>query len=67
MPTTDKPAKDSLIIWQDIEEGVGEPALLLERFSDSICITQEDNRVSLNYDTISELCKRLNQFKKEAK
>jgi hypothetical protein len=67
MPTTEKPYKDSLVIWQDVKEGIGEPALLLEKYSDTICITQGDDRVIINYETISELCKRLNQFKKEGK
>lgn len=49
----------SIVIWQEVEEGVGEPAILLTPWSDVITITQEGKSINLNYETVKELCKQL--------
>lgn len=53
--------KNSFVMWQDInpEEGIAEPAMLIEAFSDSIRITQTDQAITLNYDSINEFVRIL--------
>ena len=52
--------KDSVVMWQaEPEEGLPEPALLVEFYSDSICIRQDGNAISINYESIADLCKLL--------
>lgn len=58
------PAKDSIILWQKNEEtGVGEPALLIEFYSDCLQISQDGDRVNMDYDTIKDLIKVLKEWK----
>lgn len=57
---------NSHIIWQQTEEdGVAEPALLLEPFNDVIQLSQDGNVINLNYESLEELCKLLRKLKKE--
>jgi len=58
-----------MVIWQDAsdEYGVGEPALLLEGYSDTITITQGDQSVIINYETIKELVKAMKVLQQEKK
>lgn len=56
--------KDAHILWQkDPEDGVAEKPILVEVYNDLLCISQEDNSVNLNYDSIDELCKLLKKLK----
>jgi len=52
-------SKSAVIIYQQLDEGVGEPALLVEHFSDSVSITQGDDCVLVNKETILALCAHL--------
>jgi hypothetical protein len=55
-----KPHKNSLIVWQeDPEDGVAEKPVLLECYNDVIAMTQGDNTINLNYETVAEFCKAL--------
>lgn len=54
------PAKDSIVFWQtELENGVAEPAVLIEFYSDSVSLVQDGNRISLNNDSLSEFIKIL--------
>lgn len=62
--------KNSFVMWQDInpEEGIAEPAILIESFTDSIRITQYGQAINLNYESINELSrilKKCNQLPKK--
>lgn len=59
--------KDTVIFWQQGSEdcSIGEPAICVEVFSDCICITQNDQDINLNYDTIPDLVKHLNMLYRE--
>lgn len=58
--------KEAFVIWQEGEEEhlVGEPALLIEAYSDIFSIQQEDRSININYDSIDGLIKLLKQIKK---
>lgn len=58
---TETPAKVSKVMWQqgDTENGIGEPALLIEFYSNSVSITQEDRHITINKETIPDLIKLL--------
>lgn len=58
-------AKNAIVIWQEAPEdmGVGEPALLIEMYSDVLNITQGDNCISVNYEALKELCSVLKTAK----
>jgi hypothetical protein len=64
---TEKTRQDSLIIWQEQEEGVPEPAILFEPYGDVIAITVEDNVININYESVDEICKALKNLKKNRK
>lgn len=61
--------KKSFVMWQVInpEEGIAEPALLIEAFTDSIRITQDGQAISLNYESINELSKILKKCNQQSK
>jgi len=63
-PITTAPGRNATIYWQqgDGENTVGEPAILLEVYSDSVNLEQEGNIIRLNYETIQELTKHLNRI-----
>lgn len=58
--------KESFIIWQEgtDDNPIGEPALLIESYSDVFSIQQEDRSININYDSIDGLIKLLKQIKK---
>lgn len=56
---------NSHIIWQEVEDGVGEPALLFEPFNDCLQVSQAGAVINVNYQSIDELCKLLKKLKKE--
>lgn len=58
-----KNANNSYTIWQEIEEGVPEPALLVSLYSDIINIRQENSEININYETIKPLIKFLSTIK----
>jgi len=53
------------IIYQTSEEGIGEPALIVSRFSDVIEIQQAGDEILLNPETVPELVKVLKEAMKE--
>lgn len=56
--------KNAIIMWQSNEEnGVGEPALLIESYIGCFQITQDDQKININYESIKDLCKILKQLK----
>jgi hypothetical protein len=59
-------AQDSWVFWQrDDETGVGEEAILIEKYSDTISLTCNGHSINLNYDSLNELLKLLRRIKKE--
>ena len=59
-------SKESYIVWQnDPQDGVAEPALLIEKYLDTVSITQKDNCINVNYESIDELCKLLKKIQKD--
>jgi len=52
-------SKNAVVIYQQVGDGVGEPALLVEYYSDSVSITQGDDCILINRETVGELCKLL--------
>jgi hypothetical protein len=61
-PTIKELYKSPVLVWQDVEEGVGEPAIALDKYNDILVFKQADNEVNLNYETIPELCKTLKRI-----
>jgi hypothetical protein len=60
--TTTKPC---IILWQECaEDAVPEPVLILEKYLDVLIITQEENCININYESISELIKALKSINK---
>ncbi len=56
----EKTSKNSVVLWQENKEmGVGEPAILIEYFPETIALTQEGRVINLNYDSLKELKKLL--------
>lgn len=55
--------KEDVIIYQQTEDGVSEPALFIEPFNDVICINQEGRFININYETVVGLCKLLKELK----
>lgn len=56
----EKTAKESYIFWQkESDDAIPEPAILIERYSDTIALTQEDQVINLNYESLPELLKFL--------
>lgn len=55
-------------MWQtDPEEGVAEPAILIENYSDTIALTQNGSVINLNYESVDEFCKHLRKLLKNRK
>lgn len=53
-------AKTAKVIYQEGEESCpGEPALLVEVYSDTVSITQDTECININVQTIPELIKQL--------
>lgn len=59
---TETTCKDDVVLWQETE-GIPQPALLIEFFDECITITQENKYISLNYESVNELCKVLKSRK----
>jgi hypothetical protein len=68
-PITTQPGKISTIYWQqgDGEGIVGEPAVLVEVYSDAINLEQEGNVIRLNFETLPELAKHFNRIVRDYK
>lgn len=63
-----KPYKDSLVLWQTEPpegEGIAEPAILLEAYSDCVSITQGDNSISVSIYSVDEFCRHLKKLYKK--
>lgn len=62
---TDTPAKNSRIQWQEgPEDGIGEPALLIEAHYGTITVGQAGASILINSESIDELIKNLRYFQK---
>lgn len=60
-------ASESWTLWQnEPEEGIAEPAILVEKFDGSDCITisQNGNRINIGYTSIDDFCKHLKKIMK---
>lgn len=56
------PSKYAVVMWQGEPQdgqGLAEPALLIEFYSDCISIKQDEDSVVINYESIPDLCKLL--------
>ncbi len=61
----ERASKDSTVLWQVApEEGIAEPALLIEFFSDCISIKQDGDTILITYESIPSLCKLLKSHPK---
>lgn len=56
--------ENTLVIWQDNEEGVIQHAIVLEPYNDCISISQNGHDIDLYYENVDEFCKALKQLKK---
>lgn len=57
-------AKETKILWQNGSgEGVGEPALVITPYFGCFQIEQGENIISINYETVADLCKVLKSMK----
>jgi len=56
--------KNSIVVWQKSDEGVSEPALLIELYNDVFQLSQDGQRINLNYESIEDLCKAFRMAKK---
>jgi hypothetical protein len=65
MTTRTSTSKDSHVLWQENEDGIEEPALLIEPFSDVISITQKAVSFNLTYEAVDEFCRVLKKIKAE--
>lgn len=66
---TSIPAKNSTVIWQEAQEdeGMPEPALLIDAFYGTVSITQGDDTILINYQSLETLIKTLRGYAKQAK
>lgn len=53
------------VVWQQVEDGVPEPAIIVTSYSDIIELKQEDRYINLNYETVIKLCAYLKGLKPE--
>lgn len=53
------------VMWQTSDEGVAEPALLVEFYNDVITIRQGSNYIMINYESVAELTRLLKSRKKK--
>lgn len=58
-PIVQNISKDATIFWQQHEDGVPEPALIVTEYADCIEIAQDGRYVNLNWDTVAKLCSHL--------
>lgn len=58
---TEWTAKNAAVLWQTNNDGIGEQALLVECYIGCIQITQDGQRINVNYEIVKELCKLLKQ------
>jgi hypothetical protein len=64
---TDTAREGSIVLWQQSADEIpGEPALLIEPYSDTIRISQEDNAINLNYESVDEFIKVLRNMKNQS-
>ena len=60
---TTSATENSKLIWQNVNEGIPEPALLITPYIDCIQIEQADQTININYETVNELCKVIKNLK----
>jgi hypothetical protein len=57
--------KNSVLLTQEWhDDNPGEPAILVQPYSDTVVIEQEGRTINLNYHHIDELCRILKSMKK---
>lgn len=64
---TDANYKNSHTIWQEQSDGLPEQSLLVERYDNTIRIQQREDSITINYESVDELCKLLKKLKSERK
>lgn len=60
VPTSTEGVEGSRIVWQE-GESVGEPAILIEVYEDSVQLTQEDRTLSISRPSLAFLIKNIRQ------
>ena len=60
---TTSATENSKLIWQNVNEGIPEPALLITPYIGCIQIEQADQMININYETVNELCKVIKNLK----
>jgi hypothetical protein len=60
-------SKDAFILWQVVEEGVGEPAILIRRYNDVLEFQQEKRTILINVETVEEFIKAIRKTMKKEK
>ena len=54
-----------MIFWQEVIEGVGEPAILLTKYSDVLEIQQSKKTILISLDVVEEFIKAIRQSMKK--
>jgi hypothetical protein len=57
--------KNAIIVWQQAENELGNPALLVEKYAESLSIQQEDRNIIIDYETIPDLVKLLSRIHRQ--
>lgn len=60
---TESVAKDAQILWQSNDDNGLENPILIEPFNGSLCMTQENNIINIQYSAIKDLIKILKSVK----
>lgn len=62
MANSKKANSNNKILWQSGQEDTpGEPAILIEGYSDIMTISQDGNYINLNYESLKDFIKNLRQ------
>lgn len=62
---TQETNRDSFVAWQEVPEGVAEPAILVTPYNDVFELQQLRNTILINYESIPDLIKLLRQIYKD--
>lgn len=57
--------RPAAVLWQDGEDMPGEPAILVQRYSDTLCLTQEGRTINISPKSCEELMKLMRKLLKE--
>jgi len=64
---TETAAVNSVVLWQSQEDGLAEPAILIEPYYDVIRVGSSTGHIQLNYESLEEFIKALRQAAKNRK